>query len=833
MNGVLALVLGGLAAGCSKDDVEYIPLAIQKAQAYDKLFKETYGEIDPKQNWGFEAEAEEDTPAEPENDQPKAATRGIASGYNFKGDASDDKFLSSVPAEVRRVNDPRWPSQTSSLTGQTGYIDNSFWASIEVKASFSRRSTLYIQGNCDFSWRSFSASNSDIYLVQGSTLTLNAADIQPGCNYYIAPGASLIVNGKMTINTANVYNRGTVQANGLALDTDYRYGNTYGLFYNRGTANIRGDITINTGRADLVNAGTLTADNLTVSGKSNGITNRGGGNFLNDAGATTNISGATWIKYDLAVWVNEASYKTGHFYLEDNSKYIINNCNLTVDGDFCINNVNNSDTNDRTLQPFKIDAGAYVECNNFYGGGTKNRTYGTGPFLVQMGENALFYVKNAARMSSNVQISGIYGPASGNRAIFYAKRIDNGTDWYAVTYGRKLSVIATDGHFGQNWNNTRIGYADGFTANDIYAYGFNTAPKPALQPSYCGFTTQTEHSYSYDRKLIETGRVFCEDLGNATREDLDFNDVVFDAQIWRVDKIETTTSFVNGIQTGSTSRVVETTYENEVKLLAAGGTYEVSIDGIEVHNAFGVGHTTMVNTRDNNSDAFGSYVSKEPVTLTPRNTYQRIIDIPVVVNYDGDYGQQVKELTSMPGQPPHKILIPLGQDADAPRWVTERKNISLPYKDFKRYVNSRSVKFWRGETDSYYLYDRMRGLGNDPKGTVTTTPISSETTTEETLWSKGAVFEDWTISTVTLNSATFDQGDRIRFHGTPGTGSDEPYISVVYSDNSQPYFLDSKFPSTGIIEVKLDKRAATKLSTRTLSVRGRNFTLSGITIIRK
>lgn len=72
IKGLLALVAGGFAASCADKDVDYVPLAQQKSQAYEKAFEEMIGgKVDPNQDWGFESIAL------PEED---AATRAMTRG---------------------------------------------------------------------------------------------------------------------------------------------------------------------------------------------------------------------------------------------------------------------------------------------------------------------------------------------------------------------------------------------------------------------------------------------------------------------------------------------------------------------------------------------------------------------------------------------------------------------------------------------------------------------------------------------------------------------------------------------------------------------------------
>lgn len=81
---------------------------------------------------------------------------------------------------------------------------------------------------------------------------------------------------------------------------------------------------------------------------------------------------------------------------------------------------------------------------------------------------------------------------------------------------------------------------------------------------------------------IEKLRVIAEDLSVGENTDFDFNDVVFDV-IW-------TKTYSDETKTNLTSQKVE------IKLLAAGGTLPLYVDGKEVHDLFGVDQSTMVNT---------------------------------------------------------------------------------------------------------------------------------------------------------------------------------------------------------------------------------------------
>ena len=161
--------------------------------------------------------------------------------------------------------------------------------------------------------------------------------------------------------------------------------------------------------------------------------------------------------------------------------------------------------------------------------------------------------------------------------------------------------------------------------NGIYEY------TPGGGSSSSSTSTRTDRIER--RRLVSQGRVFCEDLGTSaermTKSDIDFNDAVFDAKIWRLGQFDVT--YVNGSKIDETD-YKEGIYENglengkfkyiaEIRLLAAGGTVRLKIggnNGFEIHAKFGegnnktIGHTTIINTMGAPSQAnFSTTVSTE------------------------------------------------------------------------------------------------------------------------------------------------------------------------------------------------------------------------------
>jgi hypothetical protein len=61
LTGATALVLGGFIAGCSKDDIDNLPIVDSKLKAYQETFVDAYGKIDPNQSWGFTKVSEQES----------------------------------------------------------------------------------------------------------------------------------------------------------------------------------------------------------------------------------------------------------------------------------------------------------------------------------------------------------------------------------------------------------------------------------------------------------------------------------------------------------------------------------------------------------------------------------------------------------------------------------------------------------------------------------------------------------------------------------------------------------------------------------------------------
>ena len=724
--GAAALVLGGCIASCSHDEVDYSAYVDNKLKAYQEVFVDAYGKIDPNQNWGF------GTTSKASRQLTRAIDLSFSEPFTFPPDAAADKFLADVPEGVRSYTEVAGEYQTGYANG-ISYLDPSWTQEVNVWGAWDGSKTsggiLYIKGYNDFSERKFYvASNTEVYLVEGATLVLNnsnANNLQENCKFYVAKEANIITSGELMLNKGlHIYNHGYIEAAKLST-------NNNSVLINKSTVSVTGKISVENDLSVIINDGELTARSLNTAGS---------GKFQNN-GATT-ISDTTMVNSNNNTWINNGQYQTGYFIYNAASDQVINNCQLIVDEEFDINLGDNPGNG-----CFRMDAGAGVVTKYFNGGGIWDGFNG-GPFYIYMGSGSVFKVTETATMSATKANYGIYNLGD-DWAVFQAKDIVAGADGqgYEVTYGGKLGIIA-ESHFanGLSGEYPYIDFKYGCSEDNIYAEGFNTGkPTISIEPSTCnpGFpgggssdtgitipvdqgessgdqiTIETTTEYYETKELIEQGRVFCEDLGKISSNDLDFNDVVFDAYVYRIVPSIRTIVAEDG-ETVSDETVEDTpAYKTTIVLLAAGGTLPLSIaNSYEVHNVLGGNSSsTIINTIDDATNAYGNnWVVNDPVVLGTDFTYESIIEIPIRVQYSNG---TTLELDATTGWAPHKILTPIGT-----KWAKERVKIDAAYTKFLDYVEY-SEDCWNSDFEESNLYihpkDNYGPLSMDPVTTLKST----------------------------------------------------------------------------------------------------------------
>ena len=208
--------------------------------------------------------------------------------------------------------------------------------------------------------------------------------------------------------------------------------------------------------------------------------------------------------------------------------------------------------------------------------------------------------------------------------------------------------------------------------------------------------------------LAEEGRVFCEDLGQVSNRDLDYNDVVFDAWIYYHKKYHRTKTVSNGVTTYGewVDQNADSPSRTVIKLLAAGGTLPIQVAGEDVHKKMGnIPTGTMINTVTEASITLGDMnpdvdhvESIDPVEFTSPTAYSSIIEIPILVKNSNS----VYELTAYQGQSPQKFKAPVGTP-----WPAERCELKNAFPTFENWVGDRNNLPWSNQNETY-LY----GAGN-------------------------------------------------------------------------------------------------------------------------
>lgn len=244
--------------------------------------------------------------------------------------------------------------------------------------------------------------------------------------------------------------------------------------------------------------------------------------------------------------------------------------------------------------------------------------------------------------------------------------------------GRMLMLNSNTKEFGfHNSEDSKMHYnfrmeeIDGnyYVGFDFEGTGENPNQQVARDYIYNDWIVKIVPAKGTPDKVKEEGLIICEDLG--TIGDFDFNDVVFYAKVW---------------ESGMT----------EITLLAAGGTLNLTVAGHEVHEAFGVGQTTMVNTEESTSKG----AKKDPFYFVAENTYSSLIEIPVVVRTKDAAGNVTSyELSAEMGKAPQKICVPKGF-----KWCKEYKSLAEVYPGFKSWTTG-AADTWTGSFDAENVCD--------------------------------------------------------------------------------------------------------------------------------
>jgi LruC domain-containing protein len=360
--------------------------------------------------------------------------------FEFAEAPADADFATAVPADALLVsqygNDTKDAMHNYKMAETTDVQDFN-----PHNGNF----RLYVSGtkNINYSQPGDGAREMYFYILPGAHLTFkNNAFTQNGrgnFKMYVAKGATVTFE-KGLQSYMQLYNRGTVEVKG-----GYKpgiYGG--GIFYNQGTFtidgadryyaapdNIENPLTLNNDESQFINDGQLLVGGVVLEGSSH---------FINND--TARVTMNTVVNSNGATWVNNGVYTTGKFLYTAGSTDVVNNCKLYV-GDLFRINLGDTDRNS-----FQLNGGASVETKNFEA---------EGPTFIRMGSGSLFKVTETAKFYIAKDIYGIYGPSTGQEAVFQAKKIERLYSWqtnqgFTANYFGHL-YVATDDHFN-------FGYSD-------------------------------------------------------------------------------------------------------------------------------------------------------------------------------------------------------------------------------------------------------------------------------------------------------------------------------------------------------------------------------------
>ncbi len=644
---------------------------------YKAAFEKAFGKVAPTVDWGFGPSTVAGTRAVP----------GITFPTFKDGDCPDmpTKYSNTVPTDAiyAKTYADQHPHDKFP-EGAVIYINDAypqFWG--ENQVGNVDNLIIYVDGNITLN-ESFSQNQkgTTLCVTQGSTLKLN--NVRENLTVYLAPNAKLdlsecqayvwhqetnsggMENGAVfTKGTAALYmstgsrveggaiyfkDNYTVLNEGGTIDVGELHVENGAILYNKNKIDVDGVIALRNTNGEIVNFDEIDAASMTLDA---------GAKFYNVAGGQVDITGLTKLNNDSGTnaWQNGGKFNTGSFEITGGCQdpAAFNNCHMTVTGQFFMNHGN-----------FVLDSGAAVECGSFKW---------VSDNYFHMGGKALLKVTGQLLADNWNTGYGFYGDGA-DYAVIQAGSIakENEGKFRAAYFGKLF--IDTNNHFHQGRSS-----ADGtwYTWNDPVKFSFTDNNDEGAQKAE-NFSIDIPRDnagcspgYKYGTKT--TYRVIAEDLSATEGSDFDFNDVVFD---------------VEPNAAGTAAKIV---------VRAAGGIYKLTVEGREVHKAFGVdadnktGLYPMINTQPWNPNEkatlFESFTGDFSSDAAIRSTIKGI----KILVFKPEYEENGAPLEANTGQASCKILVDQNFDV-----VPERKGMATEKKNFNLYVRGT----WDTQTQGFW-----------------------------------------------------------------------------------------------------------------------------------
>ena len=821
ITGAMALLAGFYLTSCTHDDVGNQGVYEEKTQTFEKVFHDLYGDIAPDHDWGFKS-----------LNSIAIANSRAAAGTRVAGTRGENANANEWADVTNSTGHGGWKVPPALTEGQKLRVKAYFQANPNLDYNDPHLRNFFVQqvykggSGCETTTEKVIAAGGQVYTSDKMNhMTVGQSNVHiNNFNHGDATELNVLDNGaNLQTHTGQTYH-----SDKIMLMVDINDTSCFG-YHESGSSNEEGSVNHND-RMALVSASVI------------------------DTWATANgnigeaVFSEEWnrsfLGFDLAIkegsqiWSGETQKFTsgmnmgysGLYYADDNIVDFVNGAMPEGMEDVM---------RDKNNDPLKL----LVSNTNFYSG--ELRTLSDGDLRVDKDGGKVYVNMTVVNGLIN---EGFY-PVSGSAFKTWVKPQHSYDNYYS------------------DWIVTLTQAVKNQTTEEI-----DTPDDPGENPG----ETVTETSTGDEHKLLAIGRIFVEDLYKATREDLDFNDAVFDAAIWQHTTNGTITVNTDGTKTFTPSENSVVTREVEIYLIAAGGTIPLMIangctaiggdEKHEVHEIFGVSGVTMVNTRGQYSTAFGSYQNgvspkykKYDMTsiLTGKAEGEITLnDIPVDVIWatdqfsvsaslnnarivefekdeDGNYIVDVVDGKNVPrvkqtgvATAPHMIQVDLGT-----AWATERRNIADCYPTFGDYVGTPSIEFWNSTTEEsrFNLYEQNVTTFNKENygdGTTALTPGYAYYTNvqkmKKTLVETTVLYYDANGTSASIEITDKDiwknnnlsDGDAIRVYATT-TNQYYWQLYIQTGTNNTNWYINNIDLTPGYYDFEIDSNRATNLLNNT------------------
>ncbi len=630
----MALAFCSMFVGCSDDD-EWMSYADAKVQAFDEAFTKIYGQIDPRQDWGFGIANQANYTREVNANANEWADPNKSYGGLLVPPALTEEQIAVVKAYFQAVpnlgyEDPQWTNY---------FIQQVYKGNPKTAGANSTEAYKAANGSTD---------------IIGSDHMDHLAAIDESRNF---------------VDHINNFNHGDCSTNGSVLDNggnanDGPFHSDKIMYMKESTTKSFGYYNSNSSVRRTEYTGLVSWKTIRTWANANNLN----GDCLDDKW------NRSFMGFDFEMLADKEMYST--------TKYDVQG-NIVYSGDFdheVINyfsiELNNQDKvwNGSEL----VDATTVGEVITDQWGGKKLYPYmpGTTEKVPLLSENKNQYAGTPDAAWNGTDWEHYIGSTK------Y-------TSIEKMVNALKASKLPTNQY---SW--VKIGgTADGYYSDWIVTL---TAAKRKgnvlLVKEEDGEYTGT---VEYWRKgSVKSGRIFVEDLARTGRGDIDFNDAVFDAHIYDVE-VTKIMKKTDGTEIGTMSEGPD--QFTQIDVLACGGTLPLTIAGTEVHSLFGVSTTTMVNTIGKNSVLREGYSDHNVKTIPRAPYYESLSGIKVAVKVNDKEVMELNNYDNL-GKAPHMICVPLGTPWPQERVaIGPEKNgptDDCAFPDFANYVGNASLNPW-------------------------------------------------------------------------------------------------------------------------------------------